>query len=462
MASENSEVLFGVPTDEEFNLMKKHIPNKNAKKEKFCVFENMSCGDMIIPSRNVRIMPELLQTMAADAKKGFALMLNHNWSDFGDSAKALPIGKVFDARIEQSGTQSGESQALYFKKFIPRNERETNGISSQSIIEKIEDGVLTDTSIGWSIPRENFICSVCNKEYYKGKGWFGTAKGCCDHWAGETYEIDVPTGKYDKDGKAITKKESKLCFIEAHAPKQTNEMSNTVMMEESLVFDGAYPNAQIQSAIGNTIKTDNGNLTLMDFTKKDLPENAQIYAISSKGNVAFMVKENPAAVNGNGGKEGKTEMDDNKDKDIKLDNAEEQPIPAEQPAADEASKIPTPILQSYTINLTVEQIKECLGIEADEKTFLDLAKHGLKYRSEIVEEALKNGIKAYGNDFDVEAYRTTFALMTPEQIKRQGEQLAKQSTLNLSGERVSTGVVLKKTDGELAKIDRTTNDCYKI
>ena len=98
-----------IPTDEQWEKMKRHIKGDNYKKEDFFVFETLAVGDKIVPNRYMKLMPDLLETMREDAEKGVSLMLNHNWSQLG--VQSIPIGKVFDGRIGD-GTQEGETKAF--------------------------------------------------------------------------------------------------------------------------------------------------------------------------------------------------------------------------------------------------------------------------------------------------------------------------------------------------------------
>ena len=63
-----------IPTDEQWEKMKRHIKSDNYKKEDFFVFETLAVGDKIVPNRYMKLMPELLMTMKEDAEKGVSLM----------------------------------------------------------------------------------------------------------------------------------------------------------------------------------------------------------------------------------------------------------------------------------------------------------------------------------------------------------------------------------------------------
>ena len=98
------------PTDEQWEMMKKHIKSDKFSKDDFFVFETLAVGDRVVPGRFTKLSPELLKVMKEDADKGVSLMLNHNEGQLG--VQSIPIGRVFSGRIGE-GTQAGETEALY-------------------------------------------------------------------------------------------------------------------------------------------------------------------------------------------------------------------------------------------------------------------------------------------------------------------------------------------------------------
>ena len=137
-----------IPTNEQWEKMKRHIKGDNYKKEDFFVFETLAVGDKIVPNRYMKLMPDLLATMREDAEKGVSLMLNHNWSQLG--VQSIPIGKVFDGRIAE-GSQEGETTALYTTQYILRDDSKVDGYSKNDIIKLIALIILTTLALGSGI-----------------------------------------------------------------------------------------------------------------------------------------------------------------------------------------------------------------------------------------------------------------------------------------------------------------------
>ena len=255
-----------IPTDEQWEKMKKHIKGDNYKKEDFFVFETLAVGDKIVPNRYMRLTPALLRVMEDDAKKGVSLMLNHNWSQLG--VQSIPIGKVFDGRIA-GGTQEGEETTLYTTQYILRDDSKVDGYSKNDIIKLIESGILADTSVGWGTTRESYKCNICGHSIYDYRN--------CEHIPGRKYIVNEDTN------------EVKECIIQAEPPKELHA-GNNVLMENSIVFDGAYPNAIIQSAAGEEIQTSNGTLKPLNG-KQDLSEKDIIFGYSTNGSINLLYKE---------------------------------------------------------------------------------------------------------------------------------------------------------------------------
>ena len=255
-----------IPTDEQWEKMKKFIKSDKYKKEDFFVFETLAVGDKIVPNRYMKLTPELLCTMRDDAQSGVSLMLNHNWSQTG--VQSIPIGKVFDARIG-GPSQDGETTTLYTTQYILRDDSKVDGYSKNDIIKLIESGILADTSVGWGTTREAYVCNICGHSIYDYRN--------CEHIPGRKYIVNEDTN------------EVKECIVEAHSPKEKHA-GNNVLMENSIVFDGAYPNAVIQSAVGEEINTPTGKYVKLEG-KQELNEKDLILGYSvAGGNINLLYK----------------------------------------------------------------------------------------------------------------------------------------------------------------------------
>ena len=424
-----------IPTDEQWEKMKKHIRSENYKKEDFFVFETLAVGDKVVPNRYMRLTPALLRVMEDDAKKGVSLMLNHNWSQLG--VQSIPIGKVFDARLA-GGTQEGEETTLYTTQYILRDDSKVDGYSKNDIIKLIESGILADTSVGWGTTRESYKCNICGNSIYDWRK--------CEHIPGRKYIVNEETN------------EVKECIIQAEPPKELHA-GNNVLMENSIVFDGAYPNAIIQSAAGEEIQTSNGTLKTLNG-KEDLSEKDIIFGYSTNGSINLLYKQ----IMEKGGKE---DMEDNKAETTELENQDVETVEetVETPSEEnvEENTLENEVVETAENETTVEteehdgeangetlytskDVLEKFGNICDSvDELVELAKEGLENRQEVISEALDSGVHSMGNAFNKDIFTKTFSNMKTKDIKAMGKVWEEQAKAQFGNEKVSK-VNIEKTE----------------
>ncbi len=428
-----------IPTDEQWEKMKKHIRSDNYKKEDFFVFETLAVGDKIVPNRYMRLTPALLSVMRDDAEKGVSLMLNHNWSQLG--VQSIPIGKVFDGRIS-GGTQEGEETTLYTTQYILRDDSKVDGYSKNDIIKLIESGILADTSVGWGTTRESYKCNICGNSIYDWRK--------CEHIPGRKYIVNEETN------------EVKECIIQAEPPKELHA-GNNVLMENSIVFDGAYPNAIIQSATGEEIETANGTLKPLNG-KQDLSEKDIIFGYSTNGSINLLYKQLME-------KGGKEDMEDDKAETTELENQDVETVEetTETPAEENAETLGNEAVEEVETETeetpaepegnegeateeplyTSKDILEKFGNICDSvDELVELAKEGFENREEVISEALNSGVHAMGNAFNKDIFTKTFSNMKTKDIKEMGKVWEEQAKAQFGNEKVSK-VNVEETEDEV-------------
>ena len=423
-----------IPTDEQWKKMKRHIKGDNYKKEDFFVFETLAVGDKIVPNRHMKLMPELLMTMREDAEKGVSLMLNHNWSQVG--VQSIPIGKVFDGRIA-GPSQDGETTTLYTTQYILRDDSKMDGYSKNDIIKLIESGILADTSVGWGTTRESYKCNICGNSIYDWRK--------CEHIPGQKYIVNEETN------------EVKECIIEAYSPKEKH-IGNNVLMENSIVFDGAYPNAIIQSAAGEEIETPNGKMKRLEG-KENLSEKDVIFGYSTAGGNINLLCKQTLEKGGLEDMEGNEEVNElenqveetNEETTTPAPEAEVEPEQTPEPEpeateteAEETLSVEKAILEKFgNICETVEEL-------------VQMAKEGLENRNAVISQALESGVHSMGNAFDKEIFAKTFSNMQTKDIEQMGKTWEEQAQGKFSKEKVSKQEVSDKTENnELRRIGLT-------
>lgn len=407
---------FGVPTDEQLAKINK-LAKRTLSADEVFAFSGKSAGDLMIPNRYTRLSPELLQVMVNDAKgMGVSFMLNHNWSNWG-GIQGIPYGKVFDGRVVSSSAE-GETVEMHLDKFIVRDDEVIDGVSANALIKRIETGILSDTSIGFSTDR--MTCSICGMNYWGGQ---------CSHLRGRTYDM--------ADGS------KKVCFVTAMPPSIIIPYNNNALFEESIVWDGAYPGAMVtQSKHGDIVETPTGKFSIVD-DKEELPENTPLLGHYHNGNIVTMVKKSEhkkvfkgAKVENEEPKGSENFMNEEKlmemletfgvkfaegetFNDFNIPNVFNQLIEKWDVTVEaiKASVEPTPSQSGVATFMTEDQVTEKLGTDLSADEVLKLAKEGQEYRKSLSDEAIAMGVRAMGNDFPKETWENSFANMDTKAIK---------------------------------------------
>lgn len=411
-----------IPTDEQWEKMKRHIKGENYKKEDFFVFETLAVGDKVVPNRYMRLTPALLNVMKEDAEKGVSLMLNHNWSQTG--VQSIPIGKVFDARIDGS-SQNGEETTLYTTQYILRDDSKVDGYSKNDIIKLIESGILADTSVGWGTTRESYKCNICGNSIYDYRH--------CEHIPGEKYIVNEETN------------EVKECIIQAEPPKELHA-GNNVLMENSIVFDGAYPNAIIQSAFGEEVETPTGKFKKLEG-KQDLSEKDVILGYSTAGgNINLLYKET-LEKGGKGKMEGNENVNELENQEIETNEENLTPTTEQTPEStpennlsvetgtDTEAKTETSGNEEMSVEKAILEKFDNICDTVDE--LVQMAKEGLENRNSVIAKALDSGVHSMGNAFDKNIFTKTFSNMKTKDIEQMGKVWEEQADNKFSKTKIS-------------------------
>lgn len=255
-------VAFGRPTPAQM-IKINALAKKELSPEDVFTYKNMLVGDQMVPRRYIRIHKSMLEAMLKNVKQGVAQIDSHLWaSGWGSSNRVIPYGRSYDGVIKRetwTNPDTGEEVRawnLYADFYMPMG-LEIDGVKTDDLAKGIETGVIFDTSIGWYADRME--CSICSNDIRDYKN--------CPHVPGMTYEED-----------------GGLCFVWAKPPGG--------LMENSFVFDGAYPGAGICMDAGQirqqTDTQDQSKYTMID-TIKDIPLGVQVYATYSRHGVDLFV-----------------------------------------------------------------------------------------------------------------------------------------------------------------------------
>lgn len=399
---------FGVPTEAQLAKINKHSRRPLTADEVF-VYPHKMAGDMIIPERHIQLTKPLLEMFVKNANAGVAFLLDHSWS-WSSKIPALSYGRVFEGQLSQDGLVEGETISFNGNTYIVRG-KEKNGISTDAIISDIETGVMIDTSIGWGANK--FECSICGNDIRDLRK--------CDHYLGKLYIVNEETG------------ETKLCYAMAKPPGY--------LMEDSGVFDGAYPGAGASlSSLGEDgFENQLGTFSIFEDFKK-IPADAQVYGTYSNrgGLLTFVKKSDHRNIYSLGSTQNNSVKMLSKGAEKSMNESVKKILESFGIEVDENYKpdeimgklaeawasIPSAELQTgLSIEETqkfhgipVQEITEKLGKELSVDDVLKLAKEGQQYHESLVNEAVAMGVRAMGNDFDAETWKATLSAMDSKQI----------------------------------------------
>lgn len=421
------EQRYGVPTEEQLAKINALTKRPFSAEEVF-VFDTKMVGDALIPGRYIKLTRELLEVYTKDAQAGnVAFQLNHRWASFFDTPKGVfNMGRVFDSWLAEADDVEGETVAQFGSVYIPRG-RTKDGVSTDEVIQSIEDGSLRDVSvgIGWEVSE----CSICGESYFSRK---------CEHWAGREYD-------------------GKLCYIIAKPPGDQFELSG--------VFAGAYPTAEVLSEMGRPAGME---LVAEDEELKRLEEGTRILALYGRNNINLWVPKDAAKKRASFiiaeklDKEGGDELAEEQ-KEVLEQTATEQSEPetlVETPEnpAEVHSEAKLEVAEENVLTLNRKAVVEALGKEMDAESILRLAKDGQILRAELIEDTLEWGVRAQGNAFAREFF--TEMLNEPgrtiEGIKNLREQFKAQAK-----EALKAGRTTVPMDKKAAKVANVPDEVFK-
>lgn len=395
------ERKFGEPTPAQLEKINR-IAKRPLSKDEVFIYPHKMAGDMVIPERYIQLSIPLLKIFVQNANDGVAFLLDHSWAGFGRPKPALPYGRVFEGWLGKEWLMEGETVSFNGSVYIVRGQ-EKDGISTDSIISDIETGVLFDTSIGWGA--DKFECSICGEDI---RNVFK-----CPHIPGKKYVIDEDTN------------EVKLCYAIAKPPGY--------LMEDSAVFDGAYPGAGSSlCTVGDAFENEHGVFTIFDDFKQ-IPLDVRVYGTySSKGGILTFIKKSDHkkiySLSNTGSEADKKGVENKMNENLKkmlesfgitYKEGETKPEELLNQLAEKWAANPTVESQEGKIQsfMTQEQAKEKLGKEYSADEVLRFAKEGIDYHKQTIDDAIAMGVRAMGNDFPADTWRNTFAGMSTQAIK---------------------------------------------
>ena len=421
-------------------------------------------GTGYIPSRFLQFDRSLMDIYKGNVDNGDVVQIaDHSFGGWGDTI-TLPFGRFFEGEL----TQDGDKVQLDGSMFMPKGARTYIGdFTTDDISQQIDAGILHDSSVSvtWGFSE----CSICHNDIRDYEQ--------CRHWPGRTYK---------DDGEEV------LCTIIAK-PAPPPRQDNSMMIENSIVCAGAYPDAGVLSAkqnepSGKTGKLNFNNIADLKLVNKDAPvfcclsstsatfhvegeskrdpsELDQLYHLMyqeselpegwTKAKLAQKHKENVKALLDAGHVHTLRDALDGtlpdtlkaksvKGSEEKLAMTDEEKL-AFDTAMTENAKLKTDLAEKDgKITELVAKIEELTS----------QAELGKKYREDVIKDALKSGVREQGNDFQEELYAKMFESLSIDEIKALGQKWEDSAMAKLGIPKGHTkGEELKLPDAKLKRVD---------
>ena len=254
-----------------------------------------------------------------------------------------------------------------------------NGVTTDDFITGIKTGLLSDVSVGFSLGQGQMWCDVCKMDY---RSWD------CPHVAGMKYDI--------QGGGQVT---------------ATVGVDNARLAEVSAVFDGATPDATILKA---TRMIEAGEL------KPDA-----VRMLEARYRMSFATKRSFPGVDLGGGKKLELEKIFNQLREVLA-------LPSDGDAVATVASLVAERDRLAAEHKTATTDAETLRAKVAELE--PQAKDGAQYRTDLITEALGEGVRAYGDKFAKDTYEKLLRSVSLDVIKQM-----KSDWLTLGNERFKGG-----------------------
>ena len=364
----------------------------------------------------------------AKAKPGVSLKDHHAWRSFG-------YGRSADAMLN-------DKNELLIDFFILKNMEYDGGSrefrTSEKLIRAIEHELINQVSIGFYDARE--VCNLCNLPIrkYSYWDWEPEREGQCTHKMGKKYE--------NKDGKMETAtytvfdaRLKEVSLVEFGSNRHTS-----IEKQRFLMYGlGDMPNMP-ENEVAARMRSFMEELLMKDqewIEKLRDALNVPSIRSTDEPDAVLEALETEVATLRTTVSTQKDEIADLTNASQDVDTARQQLVTTLREALDlkdvRSTDAPETVLEKVTGEVT--ELREQVETQKDEIADLQAAaKDGEAYRDARVEEAIKQGIRAYGDDFDEEYHREYYGDMPLEKLETHIAQNKKKADAALPAGRSTT------------------------
>ena len=369
-----------------------------------------------LDSYYTQMQPSTLRNFADAANQGVSFLNSHN---------SRELGLGYSLTGEFIGAQNnGISRVIADFYTIPGIQ--LGSVSTDNFIKGVRSGLIRDVSVGFH--GGQYVCSICARDMM--------VDYQCNHYPGLRYEVKDPTGY-------ATLVTDRLCVA---------AIENGQLSEVSAVYDGATPSAMISRA---TEAARDGRLTerqvslLEQQYRMRLPEKRatiQVPAIPSTGtvlttgtltirdvnvpNLSLVTSGTNTTANDTPSTDTEAPTGDKANAGVEEIEKEEITMVIDEKEHEAVvTERNTLLAQRDELNLQVRALGDenaRLQPLRDEITTLrqrvlelePKARDGELYRENLIADTLAEGVRAFGETFDADAYKTLLNGVTLDIVKR--------------------------------------------
>jgi hypothetical protein len=466
----------GASDAELLKLIEKKAPDPTIFTEKTPFAWQAEASSGRLDSYFTRMDDRSLRNYAKDADAGVMFLDSHDKRQLGFGQSVRGVFTAADGKIDEKQPSDKDVSTVLID-FYTIPGIQLGRASSDSFIDGVRSGVIHDVSICF-IP-EAFECNLCRNDPF-------------DWWSMEC--MHVPGAYYDSTGKNVVTSKSQGA-IQAFA-----WVRNARLSEVSAVYDGATPGAFIKKAnfLAEAGEVSRATATILERQLRiKLPAQAmRVPVLKSRDGKLFLERGDEILIDGVHYSEGMEIMpkqarhlnraEDDADEAPPVDDGtdEQQPSPPSENSNLKREESPEGIAATSggitspahadpeELRMTPEQeraleqakgdadmvarvrralasagVKDAETVDLAEAvtqlaaTITDLtprAKLGDGWRERVIKDAIEQGVRAEGNDFDADGWTKTFERLTVDQVERMGQGWARIAGSTLPNGRKTT------------------------
>lgn len=364
-----------------------------------------------------------LENFARGAAAGVSFLNSHRWME-------LPLGASLTGRVEE--LESGLVQVI--SDFYTLAGLQLNEVNTDHFIRGVRSGVVKDISIGFSGGTR--LCDICRQNYYR-----------CSHWAGFMYEIEE-NGVIRQVRATVT-------------------VEDATIHEASAVYDGATPGAVILKARSAAVdgRLRGKELDMVEqMYRVNLPVTRRFASVDVDVVSEMVGKAIADTFEGYADEPSQESQKEGRKMsfDAVLDKLK---IGVGLDEAARAAALESRLSELLAAESKLATVQQELATVTQRVAELEpAAKDGEQYRSDLIDEALAEGVRAKGDGFDQEKYGDLLRspAMTIERIKLMRDDWRAIGDARFPGGRHTREEHQPPADKDKRKTQRVPDSAYAV